>query len=185
MEVSAVIGLGGADENRVGGWPWLPRNRGRPPGVGGQVPFGRRALSLPFGEPEGYWFESSLRSHPLVSWRRFRAASAGGGRPRNRPLSQCSATRRSTTCGRKLLIDLAMRPLERSHAIQPARQSVPTGAGLVHHTFSPDRNRLQVVERRSGCGGSPKALPVERNSLRKKQLLEPLSLAHDDRCGPA
>ena len=56
------------------------------------------------------------------------------------------------------------------------RQSVPTGAGLVHHTFIPSLNRPQVVEGRGGYGGSNKAVSVERDSVRKEQLLEPLAL---------
>ena len=46
---------------------------------------------------------------------------------------------------------------------------------LVHQTFIPSLNRPQAE---SGCGyaGSNKAFSVERDSVRKEQLLEPLAL---------
>jgi hypothetical protein len=48
--------------------------------------------------------------------------------------------------------------------------------GLVHQTFIRSLNRPQVAEGRCGYAGSNKAFSVERNSLWKKQLLEPLAL---------
>jgi len=42
--------------------------------------------------------------------------------------------------------------------------------------FIPTVNRPQVAESLCSCGGSNKAVSVERNSIRKEQSLEPLSL---------
>jgi hypothetical protein len=47
---------------------------------------------------------------------------------------------------------------------------------LGHQPFIHNLNRPQVAEGRCGCGGSNKAISVERNSLGKEQLLEPLAL---------
>jgi hypothetical protein len=47
---------------------------------------------------------------------------------------------------------------------------------LASHPFIPILNRPQVAEGRCGYGGSNKAVSVERNSLWKKQLSEPLAL---------
>ena len=66
--------------------------------------------------------------------------------------------------------------LKRVNLLQPPRQWVPTGAILVHQTFIPSLNRPQVAEGRCGYGGSNKAVSVERDSLGKEQLLEPLAL---------
>jgi hypothetical protein len=59
---------------------------------------------------------------------------------------------------------------------QPADHWVPTDAVLVHQTFIPALNRPQVAEGRCGYGGSNKAVSVERDSVWKEQLLEPLAL---------
>jgi hypothetical protein len=52
---------------------------------------------------------------------------------------------------------------------------VPTDAVLVHRTFISVLDFPQVVEGRCGYAGSNKANSVERNSLGKEQLLEPLA----------
>ena len=64
---------------------------------------------------------------------------------------------------------------------QPARQPVPTGAVLVHQTFISGSDFPQVAEGRCGYAGSNKAISVERDSIRKEQLLEPLTLV-ERRC---
>jgi hypothetical protein len=56
---------------------------------------------------------------------------------------------------------------------QPARQSVPTGAVLVHQTFISSSDFPQVAEGRRGYAGSNNDLSVERDSVWKEQLLEP------------
>jgi hypothetical protein len=48
--------------------------------------------------------------------------------------------------------------------------------GLVHQTFISILNRPQVAEGQCGYGGSNKAVSVERDSVGKEQLLEPLPL---------
>jgi hypothetical protein len=48
--------------------------------------------------------------------------------------------------------------------------------GQVHQTFIFSLNRPQVAEGECGCGGSNKAVSVERDSVWKEQLLEPLAL---------
>ena len=53
---------------------------------------------------------------------------------------------------------------------------VPTGARLVHQIFIRRVNLPQVVEGWRGYGGSNKAVSVERDSLWKEELLEPLFL---------
>jgi hypothetical protein len=53
---------------------------------------------------------------------------------------------------------------------------VPTAVVLVHHTFIPGSGFPQVTESRCGCAGSKKPISVERDSVRKEQLLEPLPL---------
>jgi len=58
----------------------------------------------------------------------------------------------------------------------PAGQWVPSRENLGHQTFIPTLNRPQVAEGRRGYGGSNKAVSVERDSVRKEQLLEPLAL---------
>jgi hypothetical protein len=52
---------------------------------------------------------------------------------------------------------------------------VPTGDVLAHQTFIFGSDFPQVAEDRCGCAGS-KPISVERDSVRKEQLLEPLSL---------
>jgi hypothetical protein len=63
----------------------------------------------------------------------------------------------------------------REHA-QPEHDLVPTGAGLAHQTFIFGSYFPQVAEGRCGYAGSNKAISVERDSVRKEQLLEPLAL---------
>jgi hypothetical protein len=53
---------------------------------------------------------------------------------------------------------------------------VPTAAVLVHHPFISILNRPQIAEGRCGYGGSNKTVSVERESVWKEQLLEPLPL---------
>jgi hypothetical protein len=53
---------------------------------------------------------------------------------------------------------------------------VPTGAVLVHHPFISILDRPQAAEGQCACAGSNKPISVERKSVRKEQLLEPLSL---------
>ena len=65
---------------------------------------------------------------------------------------------------------------ERVQTNESSEHRVPTGAGLVHHPFISPLNRLQVAEGRRGYGGSNKAFSVERDSVWKEQLLEPLPL---------
>jgi hypothetical protein len=65
---------------------------------------------------------------------------------------------------------------KRIDAAQPGEQSVRSAAILVHQTFIPTFNRPQVAESGRGYGGSNKAVSVERDSVGKEQLLEPLSL---------
>jgi hypothetical protein len=60
--------------------------------------------------------------------------------------------------------------------LKPDRNSVPTRDVLVHQTFIPALDLPLVAEGRCGYGGSNKAVSVERNSLGKEQLLEPLAL---------
>ena len=48
--------------------------------------------------------------------------------------------------------------------------------GLVHQTFIFGSDFPQVAEGRCGYAGSNKAISVERDSVRKEQLLEPLPL---------
>ena len=45
----------------------------------------------------------------------------------------------------------------------------------VHQTFISSLNRPQVAEGRCGYAGSNKAFSVERDSVGKEQLLEPLT----------
>ena len=59
---------------------------------------------------------------------------------------------------------------------QPARYSVPTGKRLVHQPFISSFNRPQVAEGRRGYAGSNTPISVERDSVWKEQLLEPLPL---------
>jgi hypothetical protein len=47
---------------------------------------------------------------------------------------------------------------------------------LASHPFIPLLDRPQVAESRCGYGGSNKAVSVERNSVWKEHLLEPLPL---------
>ena len=61
----------------------------------------------------------------------------------------------------------------RLNGIQEVTGSIPVRSTILSF---PALNRLQVVERPCGYGGSNKAGAVERNSLRKEQLLEPLAL---------
>src|SRR4030095_1937997 len=49
-------------------------------------------------------------------------------------------------------------------------------SGLVHQTFISGSDFPQVAEGRCGYAGSNKAISVERDSIRKEQLLEPLTL---------
>jgi hypothetical protein len=58
----------------------------------------------------------------------------------------------------------------------PARQWVPSGTILGHHPFISIADRPQAAEGRCGYAGSNKAFSVERNSVGKEQLLEPLTL---------
>jgi hypothetical protein len=58
----------------------------------------------------------------------------------------------------------------------PAGQWVPTGENLGHQTFISCLDSSQVAESSCGCAGSNKAISVERDSVGKEQLLEPLSL---------
>jgi hypothetical protein len=58
----------------------------------------------------------------------------------------------------------------------PAAQWVPSRENLGHQTFIPSFNRPQVAEGLCGYGGSNKAVSVERDSVWKEQLLEPLAL---------
>ena len=74
------------------------------------------------------------------------------------------------------MIRVSLGKLQTLNPAQPADHWVPTGDVLVHQTFIPSLNRPQVAESRCGYGGSNKAVSVERNSLRKEQLLEPLTL---------
>jgi len=55
---------------------------------------------------------------------------------------------------------------------QPPGDLVPTGAGLVHQNFISGLDSPQVAESGCGCGGSNKAISVERNSVGKEQLLD-------------
>jgi hypothetical protein len=50
------------------------------------------------------------------------------------------------------------------------------GAGLAHHPSISILDWPQVAEGRCGYAGSNKAFSVERDSVRKEQLLEPLPL---------
>src|SRR5262245_18610710 len=59
---------------------------------------------------------------------------------------------------------------------QPAGNPVPTGDVLVHQTFISGSDFPQVAESRCGCAGSNKPISVEGNSVRKKELSEPLTL---------
>ena len=59
---------------------------------------------------------------------------------------------------------------------QPRHQWVPTGAVLVHQTFIFGLDLPQVAEDRRGYAGSNKLISVERDSVGKEQLLEPLPL---------
>jgi hypothetical protein len=47
---------------------------------------------------------------------------------------------------------------------------------VVDHPFISPLNRLQVVERRCGYGGSNEAVAIERHSLGEEQMLEPVAL---------
>src|SRR6478735_9390665 len=58
----------------------------------------------------------------------------------------------------------------------PLHDAVPTSTVLAHHPFIPTLNRPQVAEGRCGYAGSNKAFSVERYSVRKKELLKPLTL---------
>jgi hypothetical protein len=58
----------------------------------------------------------------------------------------------------------------------PAGQWVPSGTNLGHQTFISGSDFPQVAEGRCGYAGSNKAISVERDSIRKEQLLEPLTL---------
>jgi hypothetical protein len=60
--------------------------------------------------------------------------------------------------------------------MKPAEEWVPTRAVLVHQTFISGSDFPQVAEGRCGYAGSNKAISVERDSIRKEQLLEPLTL---------
>jgi len=62
------------------------------------------------------------------------------------------------------------------HLVQPADELVPSGARLVHHTFISGLDFPQIAESRCSCAGSNKPISVERDSVRKEQLLEPLAL---------
>jgi hypothetical protein len=77
--------------------------------------------------------------------------------------------------------------LETLDLAHPAGQWVPSGENLGHQTFIPTFNRPQVAEGRCGYAGSNKAFSVERNSVGKEQLLEPLALLerrlHPQVCG--
>ena len=53
-------------------------------------------------------------------------------------------------------------------------------SGLGHQTFIFSLNRPQAAESECGCGGSNKAVSIERDSLWKEQVLEPLALL--ERC---
>jgi hypothetical protein len=50
------------------------------------------------------------------------------------------------------------------------------GPALAHHTFIFGSDFPQVAEGRCSCAGSNKAISVERDSVGKEQLLEPLPL---------
>ena len=47
-------------------------------------------------------------------------------------------------------------------------------SSAAHHTFMSTLRRRQVVEKWYRCGGSIESISVERDSLRKEQLLQPL-----------
>jgi hypothetical protein len=51
-----------------------------------------------------------------------------------------------------------------------------TGDSLVHQTFMPGLDSPQVAESRRRYAGSNKPISVERNSIGKEELLEPLPL---------
>jgi hypothetical protein len=57
-----------------------------------------------------------------------------------------------------------------------ADHGVPTAAGLVQNPFISDPDFPQVAESQCSCGGSNQRGTVERNSLWKEELLEPLPL---------
>jgi hypothetical protein len=59
---------------------------------------------------------------------------------------------------------------------QPSVDPVPTGNRLAHHPFIPTLDLPQVAEGGCGYAGSNKGFSVERDSVRKEQLLEPLFL---------
>ena len=67
-------------------------------------------------------------------------------------------------------------PLEVFDLPHPAGQWVPSGENLGHHPFISILDRPQVAEGRCGYAGSNKAFSVERDSVWKEQLLEPLPL---------
>ena len=58
----------------------------------------------------------------------------------------------------------------------PERRQEWFDSGLAHQTFIPTVNRPPVAEGRCGYAGSHKAISVERDSVGKEQLLEPLPL---------
>jgi hypothetical protein len=66
--------------------------------------------------------------------------------------------------------------LEVLDSAEPVRYPVPTGSRLIHHPFISILDRPQVAEGRCGYPGSNKAVSVERDSLWKEQMLEPLAL---------
>ncbi|RPI49881.1 MAG: hypothetical protein EHM55_22725 [Acidobacteria bacterium] len=67
----------------------------------------------------------------------------------------------------------ATRHLEAS---EPFANLVPTSTRLVHQTFIPGLDCPQVAEGRRSYAGSNKPSSVERDSVGKEQLLEPLAL---------
>jgi hypothetical protein len=60
--------------------------------------------------------------------------------------------------------------------VHPAGQWVPSGENLGHQTFISGLDFPQVTEGWGGCAGSNKPISVERDSVGKEQLLEPLPL---------
>ena len=59
---------------------------------------------------------------------------------------------------------------------EPICHPVPSGENLGHQTFISTFNRPQIAEGRCGYTGSDKSISIERDSVGKEQLLEPLAL---------
>jgi hypothetical protein len=117
------------------------------------------------------------------------SASDRGSRKRFRPsrVESGSPDRKAPFFGQHPRFDGISRLLLRSVAAAWASGAVGSapewhsgGQGfespLVHQTFLSRLDFPQVAEDWCGCAGSNKAISVERDSVGKEQLLEPLSL---------